>query len=319
MNKRGAFMKNFISILVLALVPALAFAAERPNWAYPETDKVLPPRTDDGKPKTVPGSTKSYTQAQMDDGFNPPDWFPDEHPPMPRIVGHGNGTTVRACTLCHLTSGEGHPESSGLAGLPVPYLIRQMADFKSGARKGGRAASITAIAKAMADDDVRTASEYFASLKSSVWTKVVETDSVPKSYVGPGAMRLPHPDGGTEPIGNRIIELPQDPARATSRDPKSGFIAYVPRGSIAKGEALVTTGGGGKTIACAICHGPTLKGLGEWPRIAGLSAIYVVRQLYDIQSGDRAGVSAELMKASVARLDVDDMIAIAAYVASREP
>src|SRR5437773_12501271 len=65
------------------------------------------------------------------------------------------------------------------------------------------------------------------------------------------------------PIGNRIIELPEDPVRAQSRDPHSGFVAHVPTGSLAKGEALVSSGNSGKTIPCAICHGSTLQGLGE--------------------------------------------------------
>jgi cytochrome c553 len=102
------------------------------------------------------------------------------------------------------------------------------------------------------------------------------------------------------------------------RDPISGFVAYVPKGSVAKGEALVTTGGG-KTIRCGICHGPTLQGLGDVPAIAGRHPNYIVRQLWNIQNGERAGTSVALMKAVVEKLDNDDMLAIATYVASRAP
>jgi len=266
----------------------------------------------------MPGSSRQYTQAQIDDGFNPPDWFPDEHPPMPQIVAHGAKPVVRACALCHLPTGNGHPESSGVAGLPAAYIMRQMAEFKNGGRKGGRAPVMIEIAQAISDDDARAASEYFASLKPSVWTKVIETDTVSKSYVGQGAMRFAVAGGGTEPIGQRIIVLPQDEMRAHSRDPHSGFIDYVPVGSIAKGESLVTTGGG-KTIPCAICHGPNLKGLGELPSIIGRPPTYIVRQLNDMQSGTRSGAAMALMKAVVEKLTVDDMIAIAAYLGSREP
>ncbi len=175
------------------------------------------------------------------------------------------------------------------------------------------------IAKAISDADVRAASEYFAALKPGVWTKVVEAGAVPKSIVGSGAMRFAAPEGGTEPIGNRIIVLPQDPARAHSRDPHSGFIDYVPVGSLAKGKALVTGGGSGQTVPCAICHGAALKGLGEVPGIAGRPPIYVVRQLNDMQSGNRTGSLAELMKAVVAKLTLEDMLAIAAYLGSLEP
>jgi cytochrome c553 len=93
----------------------------------------------------------------------------------------------------------------------------------------------------------------------------------------------------------------------------------VPVGSIARGKALVTGGGSGQTIPCAICHGASLKGLGELPGIAGRPPIYVVRQLNDMQNGNRTGSLAELMKAVVAKLSVEDMVAIAAYLASLEP
>src|SRR3989449_9911408 len=176
---KEAFMKNFACVLGMALLPGLAIAAENPDWAYPATPKPAP--LDNVVQKQMPGSAKKYTQAQIDDGFNPPDWFPDEHPPMPEIVAIGR-KPARACALCHLPTGDGHPESSSLAGLPVPYLVRQMAEFKNGGRKGVRANAMIDIAKAMSDADVRAASEYFAGLKPGVWTKVVETGTVPKSY-----------------------------------------------------------------------------------------------------------------------------------------
>jgi len=200
----------------------------------------------------------------------------------------------------------------------VEYLVRQMADFRNGTRIDP--ARMNAIAKVTSDEDVRKAAEWFAALKPTVWVKVMESGALPKSYVSTkGRMRLPMPGGGTEPLGKRIIELPQDPARATSRDPHSGFIAYVPPGSIAKGESLVKNGGAGKTIACTICHGDNLKGLGDVPRIAGLHPIYIVRQLYSFQGNDYSGTSAALMKKVVAKLTEDDMIAIAAYAASLAP
>jgi len=44
-----------------------------------------------------------------------------------------------------------------------------------------------------------------------------------------------------------------------------------------------------------------------------------VRQLYDFQSGARAGLLSPLMKESVARLSIEDMVSIAAYAASLRP
>jgi len=93
----------------------------------------------------------------------------------------------------------------------------------------------------------------------------------------------------------------------------------VPTGSIKRGEALVTTGGDGKTVPCGICHGPTLRGLAEIPPLAGSTGIYLVRQLNDMQTGNRTGNGVELMKQVVAKLTAEDMVAIAAYLTSREP
>jgi cytochrome c553 len=310
-------MRNMILISVLSLLSSVATAADNPDWAYPVNPP--PPQLDNVTPKSLPGSSKQYTQAQIDDPFNPPDWFPDEHPPMPPAVAQGTKPAARACAQCHLPSGDGHPESSSLAGLPVRYLMQQMAAFKNGHRKGVRATTMVTIAQAISDADALAASEYFASLKPGIFTKVVETDTVPKSFVGAGGMRFAELGGEKEPIGNRIIVLPQDEARAKLRDPKSGFIDYVPVGSIEKGEALVKTGGGGTTIPCAMCHGQNFKGLGDWPAIAGRPPTYIVRQLNDMQNGARSGDSMTLMKGVVERLTLDDMISIAAYLGSREP
>ena len=314
-------MRRSVSLLLTGLfavvLPIMVYAAAGPDWAFPVTDKVQPPSKDDGQPHTAPGSDKTYTLKQINDLFNPPDWYPDMHPPMPQVVAHGNAPSVRACGACHLTTGTGHDESAYVAALPAGYFIRQMADYKSGARKGS--GSMTTIAKAITDEETRSAADYFASLKPRPWIRVVETDTVPKTYVGPGNKRLRLPDGGTEPIGNRIIEIPEDEEVVLNRDPRLGFIAFVPKGSVAKGEELVKTGGNGKTVPCAICHGRTLTGLGEVPPIAGRQANYVVRQLFSMQDGSRTGSWAVLMQQVVEKLTVDDMLNIAAYTASLQP
>ena len=223
-------------------------------------------------------------------------------------------------------SGMGHPESATLAGLPVAYMMRQMEDFKNGLRKDPkiheqtlRAARMNLIAAGLPAEDTRKAIEFFAALKPIPWYKVEEAQTVPKSWVNAGRMRLPLASGGTEPLGNRIITLPQDAARVEARDPHSGFIAYVPPGSLKKGEALVKDGGAGKTVACALCHGEGLKGLGDIPRIAGIHPIYIVRQLFNFQTGATTSSAGAQMKKVTEKLSEDDMIAIAAYTASLNP
>ncbi len=269
---------------------------------------------------SVPGSSKQYTQKQVDDPFNPPDWFPDEHPPMPRIVAHGGTKPAgRACAQCHLPSGDGHPESAALAGLPTAYFRRQMEAFKTGIRSNVRSGIMIAMAQVLTDDEVKAASEYYTKLKPTAgYNKLVETDTVPKSYVGAGGMRFASPGDEKEPIGNRIINLPNDETEAKLRDPHSGFTDYVAPGSVAKGQALAG-GGNGKTVACSLCHGPDLRGNGEVPGITGRTATYIFRQLNDIQSGARNGLGVAFMKPAVANLTQDDMIALAAFLEMRNP
>jgi cytochrome c553 len=227
-----------------------------------------------------------------------------------------------ACGACHLMSGLGHPESSDLTGLPADYIVQQMADFKNGDRKSaeprmGPPNAMIQDAKAATDEDIRTAAAYFSSFPYKKWIRVVESEQVPKTRIA-GSMHVPTHEGA-EPMGRRIIEIPEDVSRTELRDASSGFVAYVPIGSIARGMTLVRTGGNGRTVACGTCHGADLKGLGPVPPLAGRSPSYTVRQLFDMQQGVRKGPWSALMKAAVEKLSIDDMIAIAAYTASREP
>lgn len=312
-------MRRILAVIALASLPSAALAADYPDWAYPVAPANLQVHIDPAKVVRVPGSDKSFTEAQINDAFNPPDWFPSEHKPMPPIVAQGRKPDIMACARCHLPTGDGHPESSSLWGLSVGYQMRQIEDYAAGKHKGPRKGLMTKFAKAMTAEENRIAAEYYAPLKSTPgYAKVVEQAMVPKSFVGEGNMRFITPNGGDEAIGERIIELPADEVAAKSRNPKTAFVAYVPPGSIAKGEALAA-GGAGKTVACAICHGQGLKGLADVPSIAGRSAIFLVRQLLDMKNGSRAGIGVALHEQVNAKLDTGDIIALAAYAASRQP
>jgi cytochrome c553 len=242
---------------------------------------------------------------------------------MPEIVAHGRRPDVRACALCHYPNGKGRAENAPIAGYPVAYFTQQMNDFKSGNRKSAdprkaNTNAMIAIAKAMTDEEIKATAEYFGSMPWTPWIKVVESDTVPKTRIA-GGLFLALPGDDREPIGKRIIEVPENTeASETYRNPRSGFIAYVPPGSIKKGEALATHGGG-KTMACGACHGADLKGLGPVPGIAGRSPSYLVRQMYDMQAGARKGVWTPLMTKVVSQLSEDDMLEIAAYTASLKP
>ena len=329
---------------------------QEPLWAYGFTDFAKPgdkaqpqapptskPRpnqdlTEQTKPRAVEGSPVQYSLVQIRDLHNVVDWFPTDHPRMSAIIQHGPqsmGDTGRGCGSCHLPNGRGRPENAPPGGLPAAYFIRQLEDFRHGLRytadpRKPNTNTMIDLAKAMSDAEMKEAADYFSSITppAEPWIKVVESKTAPKvRYVG--NLALPAKEKGEEPIGGRIIEMPQDEEQGDLlRNPHSGFVAYVPPGSVKKGEDLVTTGGmkivggkivQGKTTACGTCHGLNLTGVvgADVPPIAGRSPSYIVRQLWDIQQGTRNGAQVQLMKLIVANLTQDDLVAIAAYIASR--
>jgi cytochrome c553 len=318
-------MKRKAASTVIALLTAgVSIAADGPpQWAYgtapaagPTARGAQAAAPDNTTPRTLPGSTVSFTLPQIRDGFGPADWYPGDHPAMPEIVAHGRRPDVRACALCHYPNGKGRAENAPIAGYSTAYFIQQMADFKNGNRrsadpKKANTNVMIAIAKAMTDDEITAAAEYFGSMKWSPWIKVVETDTVPKTRVS-GGLFLVLDDMGKEALGARIVEVPENTeATEILRDPRSGFIAYAPVGSIKKGEALAKS--------CGVCHGTELKGLGPVPGLAGRSPSYLMRQMYDMQQGARKGLWTDLMKPVVAKLSEDDMLNVVAYTASLNP
>jgi cytochrome c553 len=223
--------------------------------------------------------------------------------------------------LCHLPNGGGHPESASVAGLSANYIVEQMREFREGNRQNNRSPVMQRIAKAISPEDEKQAAEYFASIKGKQleWIKVVESSTAPKNHVGEGGMRFHDEGGGMVPIPvDMIYELPQNDVGATERDQRYGFVDYVPMGSIEKGEKLAM-GGGGKTVQCSICHGEGYKGLGDVPRLAGRGAYYLIRQIKDIRDGNRKGSTVALMEPVVKNLSDEDIVDLAAYMASRQP
>jgi cytochrome c553 len=218
-----------------------------------------------------------------------------------------------------------------VAGLPVPYFLRQLHDFRDGKRRSAdprkpNTNTMILLAKSLTDAEALEAANYFGSMSSTPWVRVVETDLVPKTRIE-GNLFLPIEPTPTEPIAGRIIEVPEDLEQTELlRSPRSGFVAYVPVGSIKQGEDLVLRGGrkagdsaagSQKTTPCITCHGPTLTGVADIPPLAGRSPSYLVRQMWDIQQGTRKSDAAQLMKPVMAGLTSSDMVAIAAYLASR--
>ncbi len=244
---------------------------------------------------------------------------------MPTAVKGGAGTKNFACGFCHLPEGPGRTESQDVAGMPADYLYRQLMDMKNGARTlmaptYGPQANMIVTAKAWSDADLKAAAEYFSKLKypSPNHVKVVEAAEVPAHRPNAFVYEF-EKEGAKEPIGDRIIEGPDNFERFEQRDWRVAFTAYVPPGAIQRGAALAKGDSAKGLPACDTCHGAGLKGGVVAPPIAGRYPTGIFRQLYAFKSGSRNSLAAGFMKPMVASLSQKDMIDLAAYVGSLKP
>ena len=349
-------MKRYFEIVALGMVvaggagvasaqSAIEQGDDWPDWAYgllaplSSEDRTAPPCPDDSRPidcayigaptpddgikRSLPGTDLTFTRNEAYFDYGPADWYPGDHPAMPPIVSNGRQADgLRSCALCHYPNGQGKMENGHVAGLPADYILQQLDAFASGTRRSAdiRKANtneMAMIAAGMSEQERADVADYFSSMPFRQMVRVVESDEAPQVRVTSNGLMLPLPDEPMMPLGQRIIEVPDDPERTEmSRDPRGGFIVYAPVGSLARGEELVTTGGGGNTIQCGLCHGPDQTGLGPIPSIAGRTASYTMRQLWDIKQGTR---QSPIMTPVVANLSADDMLAIVAYLASLPP
>jgi cytochrome c553 len=266
---------------------------------------------------SLPGSDKSYTEKQINDFFDVPDWYPESHPAMPEVVQYGAKPGVFACASCHLTSGNGHPESASLSGLPADYFFRQMKAYQRFQRDSITGVMI-GIAKGMSDEQIRSAASYFESLEPLNVQEVREVDEVPVTYVNSRFMRLVDKSKTEkEVIGERIITVPKDQFRVKARHPFATFITYVPKGYLAQGKKIVEQGKD-SAAACVTCHGSDLKGTQISPPIAGQHASYLISQLRAYKAGVRRGDADPngIMANNLKYFTEQEILATAAYIAS---
>jgi cytochrome c553 len=293
----------------LALIAVAVGAETVPLWAFPGPDN-----------KSIAGSKQAFSWVQMYDRTTAVDWFPDDHPPMPAAVkGH---LPVYACGFCHLPQGAGRPENAALAGLPYAYIKQQIDDMKSGARtvvhpSFGPGINMMLTIKQVSATDADEAAKYYSQLRYKKHVKIIEANEIP--HVTANAFVYVFDESGArEPLGERIVEGPDDFELLEMRDPRLTMTAYVPVGSIARGAALAK-GNGGTRLSCESCHGAGLKGGPIGPPIAGRPLTATFRQLYAFSIGTRNGAGAALMKPVVAGLSHKEMIDLTAYVGSLEP
>jgi cytochrome c553 len=298
---------------------------EVPAWLFPIPLAASASTPDSSRLLHVPESDRGYTQAQLKDFYAVADWHDEFQPPVPDIVAHGRKPDVYACSYCHLPDGAGRPENATVAGLPADYIVQQMRDFASGARRtawtGADFLPATLMAKfahLTTAQEVGEAAAYFSSAKMTApRARVIETERVPKTrpvaYVYAAAE-----GGGDEPLGTRLIEMPGDFERHELRDSRAEYVTYVPLGSIERGRRIALQGTG-VVPSCAGCHDPDLRGSELAPPIAGRSPTYLLRQLVALRTGARLGAAGAPMQPVVDALTLEEMIAAAAYAGSLPP
>jgi len=292
-------MRQSLASLSIALI-ALAgcHPAQKPKpsvaaelaWAYPQAPGHSFPDPGPG-PFHLPDSNLTFTKAQIDDDAHVVDWHPQEHPRMPPVVSSSDGHGSTPCGACHMPNGVGFLSPPDLAGLPAAYIVEQVRAFRSGDRTSSQANwpashEMTEVAKHVGDPALRQAASYFSALPRTARYRVIESDTVP----------------ATKPDHYGWHDL----------------VPGAPVGAIANGQALVRSGGPGG-LPCTSCHGSDLRGTGGTPPLAGRSAAYLARQLWDIKTGARGGASVALMQNVAANLTPDQIRDIAAYLSSRDP
>ena len=270
----------------------------------------------------MPGSAVTFSKAQITDEATPPDWFPQSHPPAPPIVAHGHAGGPIPCATCHLLNGAGFLGAPDLAGLPAAYIVEQVQQFRNGTRRSAErdrpaVSEMVRVAAVVSDADLASAAAYFAALPRVARFRVVEATRVPVTQPDHYGWLDIVPNGGTEPIGGRIIEVAEDTRRMMwLSDPHSGVVDYVPVGAIARGGAIAS--GNGAPV-CAACHGADLRGAGGVPPLAGRSAAYLARALWDIRAGARGGAAVARMRPVVAGLSAAGITDLAAFFVSLKP
>ncbi|HKP15523.1 MAG TPA: hypothetical protein VJT85_05645 [Gemmatimonadaceae bacterium] len=310
-----------------AQTPHAAAAFEVPAWAFPVLGSATMPSatgTDTAAVATVPTSRAKFTVGQTRNRFDVADWNPATHRTAPPIVMHGRKPVVMACGFCHLADGRGRPENAMVAGLPVDYFVQQVKDMRTRARHSGSpvpfpsAVAMQLIADSTTDAELVEAARYFAKVKARRASRVVESDSVPR-FMSLNGLSTVLPGSGREALGDRLVEVAVDLRRHELHDPMAEYVAYVPRGSIARGRALAIGDTRRGVKGCTSCHGAELRGVQLVPPIAGRSPSYLLRQLIAFRTGARNGGTSAPMREVAAAMTIDDMVAAAAYAGSRAP
>lgn len=312
-----AWLATCIAASLIGCSPKASPATDELAWAFPQGPSTVYGTPLPAGPFSVPGSPLRFTRAQIDSD-TPPDWFPQDHPPAPEIVLRGGPGRPTACAECHLHNGAGFPATADLAGLPAAYIVAQVRAFRDGSRRSAQVGApnteeMIKVAKHVSEADLVRGAAYYAGLPHGRWVRVVETTRVPRTVPDHYGWLNRAPGGGTEPVGERIVELSNDMTHAMLGDDHVGITDYAPPGAIARGAWIAQHG----PQPCTACHGTDLNGSAMAPRLAGRPAAYLARQIWNFRSGARHDAASGLMAAPASALTPAQIVDVTAFLAAR--
>lgn len=165
---------------------------------------------------------------------------------------------LQLCAGCHNPDGNSTiPENPNLSGLDAGYMVQQLLDFKTGARKNP---VMSGIIPMVDEKEFAALADFFSKQKPKPGGKV---------------------DAKLAAQGKEIYD-----------------------------EGIV----GSAVPACSGCHNEDGSGTEKYPRIAGQHRAYVVQQLVNFKSGERANDVKAVMRAVAKRMNEKEIRAVAEYV-----
>ncbi|GAW95116.1 cytochrome c [Colwellia marinimaniae] len=182
------------------------------------------------------------------------------------------------CSACHGPTGvSASPIFPNLAGQNDAYIIKQLKDFKSGARTD---AMMAPMAANLSDADMADLAAHFSGLPSA------NEQAAASASTGSSAETAP----SSAAVAGNVEVLSSTPAAA------------IYAGNVAAGK--------NKAVACAACHGADGNSPAPmYPSLAGQSANYLAKQLADFKSGARKDPVMAGMVAALSKEDINDLAA----------
>ncbi len=202
------------------------------------------------------------------------------------IAADGEAVFKKTCFACHDTGAAGAPKR-GDATAWAPRIAKGIDALVMSVTNGLNAMPPRGTCATCSDDELRAAVEYLVAQAKEGATAQPAAPAPAPAAAQPAAEAQPTPSAETKP---------------------EAAAALTP-GDAAAGKA--------KAPICAACHGLDGNSVNPvWPKLAGQSPGYIVKQLHALKDGARTN---ELMSPMAQTLSDQDMLDVAAYFSAQTP